>query len=151
MKKLSCVSKTGKGFFFSGRYCNRGTCGKSTLQKKLKPVDGEAETERETRVDRQKVNGEISGFTVTPSPPWLVIFPMTVGTWGGLRSNTVGILPTLPGNSNPGISFRLVILQGHNPNFCGANKCFLILIVKVKTQCLLGYFIYAINTSFNAV
>lgn len=51
-----------------------------TLQKKLKPVDGEAETERETRVDGQKFNWEISGFSAPPPPPPLEIFPMTAGT-----------------------------------------------------------------------
>lgn len=67
------MSKTGRGFVSAADVV-------IGYLEKLKPVDGEAETERETRVDGQKFNGEISGFTVTPSPPRLVMLPMTAGT-----------------------------------------------------------------------
>lgn len=49
-----------------------------TLLKKLKPVDGEAETERETKVDGQKFKRIFC--PPAPPPPPLEIFPMTTGT-----------------------------------------------------------------------
>lgn len=51
-----------------------------TLLKKLKPVDGEAETERETKVDGQKFKRIFCPPAPPAPPPPLEIFPMTTGT-----------------------------------------------------------------------
>lgn len=72
--------------------------------------------EKQEWTDRNST-GRSPDFLPPPPPPPPPLEIITAGTWRGLTSNTVGILLRWPGNFKPGISFRPVVLQGHNHIF----------------------------------